>query len=258
MRYLLLVLFVSMSSSLAGSESPGCLPDSGLRYEVSKDKGMEERELLDEVIGEFKEIFSPYVKDKTGKKLKIINEWENSKVNAHATKDNEDNLVIILNGGMARHPDMKKEGLYFILCHELGHFFGGSPKQFRGRSDLRSWSSAEGQADYFASKECLPKVFSHLASSGAHDNLIADPNDQKEVDKICGDRTCSKVLLAGLSATKVFSTLKPWWKTPSFQTPNRSKVGVTNLGHPEPQCRLDTVVLGALRSPRPECWFVRK
>lgn len=245
MKLIALLTLGVLVSPVFAEETSGCLPDSELRYDTSGLKGLEKREQADDIIREFKKIFTPYVKDKLGRELKVLNEWDNSKVNAHATKDKEGNPVILLNGGMVRHPDMKPEGIYFILCHELGHFFGGAPRQFRGRSEIRSWSSAEGQADYFAATKCLPKVFNQLAINGAHDNLVADPAAQKEVDKICGDRVCSKILLAGLSATKVFSSLKPWWKVPSFNTPNRGNVGLTELGHPDPQCRLDTVVSGS-------------
>ena len=229
-----------------------CLPDSELRYEQTFYKGVDRVEMVHTAITEFKKVFTPYVREKIGKELIVINKWEEARVNAHATKDEFRNPVIIINGGMVRHPLMKKEGIYFILCHELGHFFGGAPKQFRGRSEIRSWSSAEGQADYFAATKCLPKLFSHLDSSGYHDNLQADSVNQKEVDKICSDRTCSKILLAGLSATRVFASLKPWWKEPQFETPNKSSVGVITLDHPDPQCRLDTIVSGSFCENREE------
>ncbi len=250
MKFILLLTLSVISNPISASEEFGCLPDSDLKYETSGFKGLDNREKTDDIIRDFKRIFAPYVKDKLGKELKIMNDWENPKVNAHATKDDNGNPLIKLNGGMVRHPDMKTEGIYFILCHELGHFFGGAPRQYRGRSEKRSWSSAEGQADYFAATKCLPKVFDQLALTGAHDNLVADPSDQKEVDKICSDRICSKILLAGLSATKVFSTLKPWWKIPSFKTPNKSRVGLTELSHPDPQCRLDTIVSGSFCNKR--------
>lgn len=252
MKFLALASLLFTINQGSASTISGCLPDSNIRYDATGHKGLEQKEKVDEVIAQFKKVFVPYVKTRMNRDLKVINEWDEGRVNAHATKDKEDNPVIILNGGMVRHPDMKTEGLYFILCHELGHFLGGAPRQFRGRSEIRSWSSAEGQADYFASTKCLPKIFNHLASTGEHDNLVADPSEQKEVDKICSDRNCSKVLLAGLSATKVFASLKPWWKIPNFNTPNRSRVGITDLGHPDPQCRLDTIVSGSFCDKRDE------
>jgi hypothetical protein len=281
--YSLIILTLIINPAMANSVH-NCLPDSNLRYEQTFYKGLDRIEMVHSAITEFKKVFGPYVKERMGKDLIVINKWEEARVNAHATKDDLSNPMIIINGGMVRHPDMKIEGIYFILCHELGHFFGGAPKQFRGRSEVRSWSSAEGQADYFAATKCLPKIFSHLDRSGYPDNLQADPSSQKEVDKICSDRTCSKILLAGLSATKVFASLKPWWSIPQFETPDNSSIGITNLSHPDPQCRLDTIVSGSfcenreedfhptdpsigactktdllskLQGSRPRCWYKR-
>ncbi len=284
MRFFTLLILILIIKPLAAEQIYNCLPDSDLRYEQNFYKGMDKVEMVHSAIAEFKKTFSSYVFERTGKELIIINKWEEARVNAHATKDENGNPMITINGGMVRHPEMKKEGIYFILCHELGHFFGGAPRQFRGRSQILSWSSAEGQADYFAATKCLPRIFSQLDNSGFQDNLQADLSKQKEVDRICNDRTCSKILLAGLSATKVFASLKPWWKVPNFETPNNSSIGITNLSHPDPQCRLDTIVsgtfcdkrnedfhptdpkvgaclkdelLGALPGSRPSCWYKR-
>lgn len=252
MRVFSLLMLSLIINPASANSVHNCLPDSNLRYEQNFYKGLDKVEMAHSTISNFKKIFSPYVKKRTGKELIIINKWEESKVNAHATKDEKDNPVIVINGGMVRHPDMKKEGLYFILCHELGHFFGGAPRQFRGRSEIRSWSSAEGQADYFAATKCLPKIFSHSELTGLQPKSQADPSNQKEIERICSDSTCSKILLAGLSATKVFASLKPWWNVPGFETPDNSSIGMTNLGHPEPQCRLDTIVAGSFCDKREE------
>src|SRR5690606_4595293 len=93
-----------------------------------------------------------------GKKLIINLDWADKNINAYASLDMEDNPIINITGGMLTHPEMTSDAIGLIICHELGHFYGGSPKKLRGRSTKRSWSSAEGQADYFATAHCMKKL----------------------------------------------------------------------------------------------------
>src|SRR5690606_13527496 len=117
---------------------------------------IEDQKQFEEVIKRFTKIWSSKVESDYGKKLIVEHDWNNTRVNASATRDRDFNFVIKVSGAMAKQKGMDEDALLFILCHELGHHLGGAPKKKRGESDIDSWSSAEGQADYFAAKECLP------------------------------------------------------------------------------------------------------
>lgn len=233
-------------------------------------------------IDNFEVIMRNFVNERTGKKLVIEKDWENESVNAHATLDESDNPVIIVNGGIARHPEMNVDGLYFILCHELGHHLGGAPKQFRGTSTKRSWSSAEGQADYFASSKCLPYFFSKLNETKNVDVHFSEKS-LSIVDEVCQDYVCRRSIFAGQVYANVYASVKRSFKTPSLETPAWEVVRRTNFKHPSAQCVLDTVSAGAYcdetrgldfdnsdykigscfrveesenaRGARPRCWF---
>jgi len=195
------------------------------------------------------------IKRQSGKKLIIKLDWENPKVNASATTDDDNNPMIILFGGMVRHPDLTVDGLYTILCHELGHHLGGAPKKFRGNSEKRSWSSAEGQSDYYAATKCLPLVFNQSISTPKMEEL-ADTKELNSAEVTCGnDIVCSRILLAGFSIAKVFASLKDYFQDPSLSLEDRTEVWETDMGHPHPQCRLDTIRSGALCSVSPSLPF---
>ena len=80
------------------------------------------------------------------------------KINAYATLDDSGNPKVNITYGMYKHNKMNVNVLKLLVCHELGHAFGGLPKQNRGNSELKSWSTAEGQADYYSILECAKKL----------------------------------------------------------------------------------------------------
>ena len=243
---LIFTLITSQSFAMSWRDNAPCFPLSDKRYpaDAKNVTGLTEFE-TNQIVERFKNSLEPVVRKQLGKKLILNVSWEEDRVNAKATRDGENNPVIILFGGMARHPEMTTNGLAAILCHELGHHLGGAPKKFRGRSKKRSWSSAEGQADYFAGTKCLPLFFGESVESL---NLAAHVQD-KEVQKIdekCGtDQVCSRIALAGLSVSRVFASLKGYYQMPSFELEDQTEVWQTNYGHPTPQCRLDTIVSAA-------------
>lgn len=198
------------------------------------------------VVKRFNEFWQPRVKAEMGKDLIVEALWNEERANAHATRDREYNLVIKVNGGMARAQGMDEDGLVFILCHELGHHLGGAPKKKRGNTDIDSWSSAEGQADYFAANECLPEMF-----KGDDKKL----SDVEIISPFCQeDEVCERILKTGVTIGNVFAILKNT-DGPSIHHHSQVQVSETNLGHPDVQCRLDTIKNGALGEERPECWF---
>ncbi len=230
-----------------------CFPENNLSFPISQNKNITgpQKYQIDEVIETFKSKMQPIVTKRLNKELKIELDWENPKVNASATRDDDNNPIISLYGGMTRHTELTKDGLLGILCHEIGHHLGGAPKKKRGNSNKRSWSSAEGQADYFAGTKCLPLFFNNPLETINLDVL----SNKKEVDfaeSHCGNNPiCTRTALTGLSMARVFASLKNYHQMPSIELNDHTEVWETTYSHPKPQCRLDTVLSGALCSVPP-------
>ena len=223
----------------AYSETSNCFPENHyLTLDFNPAKSTQNFSLnefeANNIISQFTATWKSTIKEKLNKDLSIELDWENLAINATATRDMEDNLQIKIYGGMLRHPKQTIEGIYLVLCHELGHFLGGAPKSFRGRSKLRSWSSAEGQADYFASSKCMIKLFENglFSKTYSSDNLA------------CKDNYCHLITNSALSLGKIFASMRTDWVSPRLGKVIRETVSKTRFGHPNPQCRLDTFLAG--------------
>lgn len=262
-------------------EPESCFPLSEIKYEKglkSFGSGLSEEE-FNQVIDSALVILSPEVKKQLNKKLLIEKDWSNASVDAYATRDDQNNPVVVMSGGLARHPLMTKDAFLLLICHEIGHHLGGAPKVLRGNSGLRGWSSAEGQADYYATSKCLPLFYKTGIDVKVFDN-DQDAGDYKAALSKCRDNTCARIVLAGLSVSRVFASLVSGTSEPQLQLNDSTKVQKTIYNHPNPQCRLDTYFSGAicetnkevpfdLTDPkvgactrdlgaRPACWFYEK
>ena len=243
---LMLVTFVLIET--VSAQAINCFPENRLSFPVKKNKFQKSFQTLspggmneisyNTVMDKFVSYWSPIVEKKMNKKLVIKREWDASRVNAFATRDDDNNPVIVINGGMARHPEMNAEALMLILCHELGHHMGGAPKMFRGSSKRRSWSSAEGQADYFATSKCLPLMIQEEPQFFARE---IDMKNEK-----CHSDICEKILPAAMRVGNLFASLKSDWRYPSLDLQDNTVVSKTYYQHATPQCRLDTFISGSL------------
>lgn len=154
-----------------------------------------------------------------------------------------------------------------LFCHELGHFKAGAPFKLRGRSQKLSWSSAEGQADYFSSAVCL-KDFS--INELAHKE-VTDSEISKQIYMLCNDFKCIKVMNSIYNIIDAYKSFTNSYETLSF-TPHRQIAPMsTILDYPSHQCRLLTLRNGYLceeldpvendcfekEYSRPDCWFVK-
>ncbi len=279
-----LIFYVSTQVA-ASSSSKECLafPENDLVFPIhvegamiknnvsSLNSALSEKKFYDTIIF-FEEFWNKEVYALTNKKLKVNGEWLNSEVSAFATRDENNNPEIHIRGGLARHPSLTHDGLVLILCHELGHHLGGAPKNLRGNSEKRSWSSAEGQADYFATSKCLPTLYEKAS-------YIFKYYGNAKLGK-CENELCDIVSLAALSVGRVFAGLRTDWHEPKLELKDQTKVFKTLYKHPNPQCRVDTYLAGfncskkkeipfddidyeigscvnknALNASRPQCWF---
>ena len=115
---------------------------------------------------------------------------------------------------------------------------------------INKWSSAEGQADYFANLKCLRKVFLNdnnvaiAATLGAPANLVATckANYRNDVEDTA---LCVRMSMAGKSVTALFSDLA---RSPEakFETADSTVVRSVLEAHPKAQCRLDTFFQASL------------
>lgn len=218
-------------------------PSNSLSYPVSNsftkgfaptNTGLSEHEFSETIIF-FENFWKDSIREQFQKELTVIGNWQSSKVGASTTSDLEDNPIIKVSGGLARHPKMNKFSLTLILCHELGHHHGGAPKSLRGNTDMRSWSSAEGQADYFAVSRCMKKIVPKFTKTEM--NLV-----EKRFELCRGDQVCEHIVDASLRLGELFATLTKEKGAPSLENRSRAVVSRTLYTHPSAQCRLDTFI----------------
>ncbi|MCC7442535.1 MAG: hypothetical protein IT285_12935 [Bdellovibrionales bacterium] len=212
----------------------------------------------------FQETVKPLF-DSRGWTLTVELLWESAVVNAQATRDANRQPVIRVHGGLLRHPLVvnQADGLLAILCHEAGHFLGGAPKQLRGSTQLRSWTSAEGQADYFATTKCLRRLFQPAGASrlAAAESIAASsvaapppagvpplpPALESSCERAAEPAVCMRSLQASQLATWIYADVIGT-APPRLDRPDLEVVGSTVLAHPRLQCRLDTLAAGAFCS----------
>jgi hypothetical protein len=177
-------------------------------------------------------------------KIQAAKLWSNSTVNASANQMGK-NWVINMYGGLARRPEVTADGFQLVVCHELGHHFGGFP--FRPMT----WAANEGQSDYFATQSCARQLWSADSDRNAEFALTAHPEARTACDEswiTTEERNlCYRIAEAGLSLGTLLAAIGDQ-KEPDFSTPSEEKVKKTKHTHPKAQCRLDTYLAGAICS----------
>lgn len=156
--------------------------------------------------------------------------------------------IVEIWGGFPHDPTMSKASLAMVVCHEFAHHFGGGP---RNVNSGEPWASVEGQSDYFAAGTCMPEYLRRYGDSKIEQPVMP------EIAKLCegtNDIYCPVILRAAYEFATVISQQQ---KNPAvnFNTPDTTVVDKTEVYHPQAQCRLDTMVAGYFKQPRPACWF---
>ncbi len=222
------------------------MPENKLSIPVHQKTDGLSREQFDYAITRVEKIYRPIIQ-RNGGNLVINRNWESPTVNAGTLRElGSRNWIVNMYGGFARHPRITVDGLSLVLCHEIGHHVGGAPK----KSDHQwSWSSAEGQADYFATLKCLRKVF----ASENNEIVIGKLKVPAVVRRSCDfafkrkkdSALCQRTSLAGLSVASVNADGRRL-AMPQFEIADQILVAKTIENHPEPQCRLETYFQGSL------------
>ena len=156
MRYLKLVLCIlGLSSAIYGQgfvekNSLHLSPESSIVSNISESEFFRLMEVA-------QTIYDRYIEENNLKSLSIDGRWQDNTVNAYFLPQLQGNFITVY-GGIARRPELTLDGLAFVVCHEIGHGYGGKPDK---RAPLFK-VSVEGQADYYGARSCLPKIFAEL------------------------------------------------------------------------------------------------
>jgi hypothetical protein len=140
-----------------------------------------------------------------------------------------------------------------FVCHEVGHLVAGYPfKRDDNEHDQGSGVAAEGQSDYYAAKDCLPRLWAAEPADNAIAASLLGESERARCAAAYPDEAsralCGRILFTGLVTSWIFKEGMEEMNTPypSFDTPDRSEVSEKKGGYASSQCRLDTLVAGAL------------
>lgn len=219
------------------------MPDNDLWKQDSLYKrGGLTQEMFNRVITIADNIYQP-IATENNEKLIINRKWTDSTVNANCSR-NRGKVTVNMFGGLARRDEVTVEGFALVLCHELGHAYGGYPYIYAFAK-----MSAEGQADFYGAEACHSAVMTELLDT-------AEGPTTDYMFRSCGnDNLCLRGLIGGQSLGKLLSTLSNE-SEPDYETPDTTVVSKTELSYPSTvQCRLDTYFNGTMKKARPACWF---
>ena len=180
--------------------------------------------------------------------LNVFGVWAEDWVNANSKRWPPDFIVTVY-GGLARQPEMTTDALALVVCHELGHGYGGPPYR-----DAYNQISVEGQADYWGGQpECAHVLLGQLDAPVSP--LLDAGEEQALLEQCSSDPVCRRVLVGARGVLRTLAQLhgEPM---PRLDQQDLDVAPHTDLGHPKTyQCRLDTWIAAQARKPRPACWF---
>lgn len=213
---------------------------------------------LQPVVDQAMAIYIPYMA-RQGVELRFVKGQQNM-IFAYGNRDDQSLATVMVDVGYYQNPKITADGFRYMLCHELGHVTASAPHriapgEYDGLTDANGdlWISAEGQADYFAATKCMRELLV------AEDNVAymkmygAPPTVVEKCDRSYANAQdsalCQRIMMAGKNFIDSFARSFP----NSFEEKDLAEPRVSLLGeHPNAQCRLDTVVAGALCPIRKE------
>lgn len=169
--------------------------------------------------------------------------WANPLVNLYAENFNTVWFIHVF-GGYARLPGLNVDTLQMSLCHELAHHIAGFPYK-------SSWSTAEGQADYFATHACLDELWKREVEQNKTYARLVDPYSKSRCvraythpDK---QNLCFRKAVSALALARIFAKIQ---NTPDIDPAfdKFTPVSKTIFEHVPAQCRFETLMRGALCS----------
>lgn len=143
----------------------------------------------------------------------------------------------------------------FLLCHETGHALGGFPfkggpaqaRQVEGLKEghYATVSATEGQADYFATKECLPRLWAGETALNATFRSVATPFMKTQCDAVWTTTAEQDVCYRGAVTAEAVGRWYAPQESLRVDTPDKTVVPGLSDGRSN-QCRVDTYFQGAL------------
>jgi hypothetical protein len=193
--------------------------------------------VIDQVLDYYRSIVEGHGASLVANKL-----WTDPTVNASAVQEGS-NWIVNMYGGLARRPEVNKDGFALVVCHELGHHLGGFPL----KGDR--WAATEGQSDYFATHACARKIW----QDESQENSQAAASVHSSAKSLCdnswanlGERNlCYRIANASQSLADLLNAIGGGTTNPNYNTPDVTTVDRTYESHPQAQCRLDTYIGGA-------------
>ncbi len=174
----------------------------------------------------------------SGRKLEFLTDYNEDWAQAFARRWETDQVIVY--GGASGLKGGSEDSFALILCHEVGHLYGGMPF-----SDEHNKLSVEGQADFWSTRECFKRIVGKLTARAASETSM----------KYCkGDDVCARTIDAALVVTAFYADNRSLVH-PKIETPDESIAENINRTHPLPQCRFDTLKAGLEFLTRPLCWF---
>lgn len=235
-RFTLFGLFLASTGARADFLPPNDLwKEDGMFRSVSLTEAD-----FNQVIDLAENVFGEIISKNFGAKLKVKRLWSDTTVNASAIQFGSD-WTVSMYGGLARRPEVTRDGFALVLCHEIGHHLGGYPF-------TSNWAANEGESDYFASIACPRILWKDQLETNASFRGSVEAIPQALCDQAWttteDQNLCYRVTMGGKSLASLLSKLGG--TSAAWDTPDTSKVKATNNEHPAGQCRLDTYLAGAL------------
>lgn len=217
------------------------LPPNDLHLEDSllRASNVSEQDFND-VIDEVEAIYGPMIKETHGATLAVKRLWTNNTVNASAMQLGK-TWNVNMYGGLARRPEVTRDGFTLVLCHELGHHLAGYPFSAQ-------WAANEGQSDYFATLSCGKVLWKNQRSKNEEAREVIPALPKAQCDAVWRSRDDQNLCYRLMMASKSIADLagSKGLKKVSWDTPDTNMVSKTYNGHPQGQCRLDTMMAGAI------------
>lgn len=244
--FAVLATFVLSTHSAFGKFIPDDQIKNPYQRFSAEDANMTEKEFND-IISKAERYYAPIVQS-LGGRLDIKRLWTDDTLNASAMQF-FGTWTVNMYGGLARHPEMTKDGFAMVLCHELGHHLAGFTFKKGGFSFGGVWAANEGQSDYFAAHVCSRNLWQDEVDVNASFRPTVRPNIQAACDAVwttsADQDLCYRVNAGGESLAKTLAALAED-TVPTYETPDNNKVNATDSNHPRAQCRLDTTFKASL------------
>jgi hypothetical protein len=197
--------------------------------------------LMGQVVQKYGPIFESH-----GLDFKLYHYWDNNYVYADARRLRPNLAVVSIYGGIARMPHMTLDGVLGVVCHEIGHHLGGYP--FKGSRGV----STEGQADYYSTFKCIKTMLkgdplnSRIARSLSLPASLKTSCLQQLGPSLDDYYICLRSAKASEAIAQALALNSKEGTVPSLAARDNNSVLTHFNDHPPAQCRLDTLVNGAL------------